>query len=493
MTSSQGTEYYLKSMNGIKSFDDGSGTVIEDDTITVANLTSNFISCETIENTGTFYSMAFSAGTLETSFISSATGNLRIGGDITTNTNISAGSIGATGSISAGSISAGSITATGSIGTTGNIGATGSISGGSLITNTITATTNTSNANLYSGSTGSVSLGGYGDILIGDKQTTGILYLGTTPSGRTSSVILGASTCNTQSRGPIVGNLGVKTATIQPIVNSNACNIYTDCTADTKIGGVGTIFVGQTKSSGFIAMGGGCQTIMNGELICHQNLTLDNSTAVNVVSTAAAPVNLFNTVTTGTINFGTALTTGLLNIGKFILGDQSIQALVNSTTTNLFTNLTNLLVIGGLCNILLGSSSAGRTTQIQGETLRLGQSTGTTTIFGNFISGSSKIFGYNRYLNFGASNNINGVDVDLELYILYTGSAAATFTLPNLNVNQLIGQVIRFKNGKTAGTLTIAAYPGQFIYTNTNVTFINVPVLGTATLLCPVGTGWVQF
>ena len=38
MTSSQGTEYYLKSMNGIKSFDDGSGTVIEDDSITVANI-----------------------------------------------------------------------------------------------------------------------------------------------------------------------------------------------------------------------------------------------------------------------------------------------------------------------------------------------------------------------------------------------------------------------------------------------------------------------
>ena len=43
MTSSQGTEYYLKSMNGIKSFDDGSGTVIEDDSITVANLTSHLL------------------------------------------------------------------------------------------------------------------------------------------------------------------------------------------------------------------------------------------------------------------------------------------------------------------------------------------------------------------------------------------------------------------------------------------------------------------
>ena len=125
--------------------------------------------------------------------------------------------------------------------------------------------------------------------------------------------------------------------------------------------------------------------------------------------------------------------------------------------------------------------------------MRIGQATGTTTINGKISFGTSKIFSYNRYLTFGASNNINGVDVDLNLYILYTGSNAATFTLPNLAVYQLVGQVIRFKNGKTAGTLTISAFAGQFIYTNTNVTSITVPVLGTATLLCPVGTGWVQF
>ena len=42
MSNSTGAEYYLKSMNGIKSFDDGSGTVIEDDTITCAT-----INCQT--------------------------------------------------------------------------------------------------------------------------------------------------------------------------------------------------------------------------------------------------------------------------------------------------------------------------------------------------------------------------------------------------------------------------------------------------------------
>ena len=147
MTSSQGTEYYLKSMNGIKSFDDGSGTVIEDDSITVANLTSSFISCETFENTGTFYTLEFSANTVSTSYINSALGNLTVSGDITTSGTIYAG----------------------------NLGITGPMSAGSLTTNTITATSSTSNVNLYSGSTGSVSLGGYGDIIIGDKQKTNIL------------------------------------------------------------------------------------------------------------------------------------------------------------------------------------------------------------------------------------------------------------------------------------------------------------------------------
>ena len=48
MSSSNGTEYYLKSMNGIKSFDDGSGTVIEDDSITI-----NTIECTGNINTDT--------------------------------------------------------------------------------------------------------------------------------------------------------------------------------------------------------------------------------------------------------------------------------------------------------------------------------------------------------------------------------------------------------------------------------------------------------
>ena len=72
MNSSQGTEYYLKSMNGIKAFDDGSGTVIEDDSITV-----NTIDCEII-NTSEFNTDTFNINTLTTNSILSLTGNLSV-------------------------------------------------------------------------------------------------------------------------------------------------------------------------------------------------------------------------------------------------------------------------------------------------------------------------------------------------------------------------------------------------------------------------------
>ena len=78
MSSSNGTEYYLKSMNGIKVFDDGSGTVIEDDTITVATIT-----CEKI-NADEFNTDTFNIEVLNTTSINSLTGNLTVDCNLTT-------------------------------------------------------------------------------------------------------------------------------------------------------------------------------------------------------------------------------------------------------------------------------------------------------------------------------------------------------------------------------------------------------------------------
>ena len=78
MSSSNGTEYYLKSMNGIKVFDDGSGTVIEDDTITVKT-----IDCEVI-NAGSFTTDTFNIEVLNTTSIKSLTGNITVDCNLTT-------------------------------------------------------------------------------------------------------------------------------------------------------------------------------------------------------------------------------------------------------------------------------------------------------------------------------------------------------------------------------------------------------------------------
>jgi hypothetical protein len=42
-----------------------------------------------------------------------------------------------------------------------------------------------------------------GSISVGGAQTTGALFLGTTPTGRSGPVVIGATGCNTESRGPM--------------------------------------------------------------------------------------------------------------------------------------------------------------------------------------------------------------------------------------------------------------------------------------------------
>ena len=244
MNSSQGTEYYLKSMNGIKAFDDGSGTVIEDDSIVV-----NTISCVTID-TDTINASSFNVSTLTTNTIQSSNEFDNIN---------------------------------------------------------LFNTTTTGNMNFYNG------------------ITSGILYIG-------KFIFNGQN--------------------IEPLVNSNTCNIFTNCTADTKFGGTGTIFIGQAKTSGFIAMGGGCQTIMNGQLICHQTLNLDNATSVNITSSAGVPVNLFNTAS--------AIQIGTVSCITELRGSIKTTAIDSITPTNEFNFLTN-----HTANINIGK--VGYNTLIKGD------------------------------------------------------------------------------------------------------------------------------
>ena len=82
MSSSNGTEYYLKSMNGIKSFDDGSGTVIEDDSITINTIecTGN-INTDTISSTGSISTTQILCNNFQGTGLSGAGTDMRIGND----------------------------------------------------------------------------------------------------------------------------------------------------------------------------------------------------------------------------------------------------------------------------------------------------------------------------------------------------------------------------------------------------------------------------
>ena len=179
-----------------------------------------------------------------------------------------------------------------------------------------------------------------------------------------------------------IGNLGTSTIrkikivgqNINPVVNSNECNIFTTSTADTNFGGTGTIFVGRNKTSGFIAMGGGCETIMNGQLTCNSNIGLGNSTSTQIYANSGTGSftlrsdNTMNCIGAGVSKFGS------WNNGNVELGTQSYS---------------NVIIGAG------GSGSNARTTTIKGS----------ISVTGNGGS-ATNLWGVSRYVNFAASNTI---------------------------------------------------------------------------------------
>jgi hypothetical protein len=81
MSSSTGSQYYTKSMNGVISFDDGNGTTIEDDAIITGDIT-----CTTLTATSNI-----NTSTINTDFINSNTnGYVQCLSDITFNGQVSA-------------------------------------------------------------------------------------------------------------------------------------------------------------------------------------------------------------------------------------------------------------------------------------------------------------------------------------------------------------------------------------------------------------------
>jgi hypothetical protein len=283
-------------MNGIKAFDDGSGTVIEDDSITVKTIT-----CETID-TDTFNATTFSASTLNATTITSdyatilnnitaqniivndglvgintTTDNLTANNETTLHNNTTADILTITNYIKTSKIIPPSLISDIQFfyNTTlpilfGQFKFTAQALQPSLTNTDVSFCTDlASTATLNLGNTGILKLGNIikvqgtqifggaindsmslfstqtgGQVLIGNSLTTGSVYIGNALTS-TGTVFIGNLGTSTIGKIKIIGQ------NINPVVNSNECNIFTTSTGDTKFGGTGTIFIGQNKKSIF--------------------------------------------------------------------------------------------------------------------------------------------------------------------------------------------------------------------------------------------------
>jgi hypothetical protein len=426
MSSSNGTEYYLKSMNGIKAFDDGSGTVIEDDTITVKT-----IDCEMI-TADSFFTDSFNLELLNTTSILSITGNLTVDCDLTTTgttyTDTISSQTGATGTIaiigdlqaiklksdyievssnisclncsadytlncitlqadyvnvsSLGNISAntlispsGTLTIDGNIGATGSIETTGTIYAGCLDTNSITSSSPILN---FGSSIGTSQIVYASEInttvlnsnlstdnisLYGDI-TTGALSLG---AGQTSGILS-------------LGTALDRTGEIQ--IGATGCN--------TVIRGPTHITSGKLTANGGIDTSG---TITTSDLIVNNVIKTSKIQPPSLISQieffkdTTLPLfftkfkfentNITSTATSDIINLFTNLTSGAVNMcSNLIFKASSIASSGVGNIISLFNNLTT-----GTLNI-----GAGMTT----GTLNIGNTTsGTNNAQGNIIMGNA--------------------------------------------------------------------------------------------------------
>ena len=130
-------------------------------------------------------------------------------------------------------------------------------------------------------------------MIICDQQTTGILYLGTTPSGRTGSVVIGATTCITQSRGPIEALSGFNNGVT---VNS---------------GGLTVTSGGVTVTAGGISLGTTPPTLTLNSLGYYYNFPLLTVTGITTTGQRYSPIaNLI----TGPNQFNSGVYEAVINV-----------------------------------------------------------------------------------------------------------------------------------------------------------------------------------
>jgi hypothetical protein len=193
----------------------------------------------------------------------------------------------------------------------------------------------------------------------------------------------------------------------------------------------GEIQIGSGLTTGAISLG---NSITTGQINTCGNLIFKAS---SIVSTGINnTINLFNNLTTGTLNIGGL---GNVKVGNvFTFKSADITSSGTNDTINLFNNITT-----GIVNFCYGLTSSG--------TLQLG--------VGKIRHGATNYYGYSRFL-YTTTNATIQVPIDINYYVVVGGATATSITLPTYITNQLI--VIR--STKSAGVnVTVNAAAGQSI------------------------------
>ena len=414
MSSSNGTEYYLKSMNGIKSFDDGSGTVIEDDSITIA----------TIECTGNTNTKSITAVSMECT------------GDITCDDNITASSI-----------------------TTATIG--NSVSEMS-ITSDIYSTKQIRIPKILCNNFQGLGTGGVGnDIIIGNDNTqTSAVYI-----GKEEQTILGT----------VYPAIPPKTKCI-PTSNFDICNkLYVDnATSGTNILSLSNTFTGATNTFNNTIE---CNTIQKEPNTTLEDVYLYDTLQTNNkirIATAGTTVNYINI---GSIYSGILLcncfavenlkisaqsatnnfemfspTTGTITFNKFKFLGQTIEPAVPATGTSFLTTSTATINIGGNGSINIGGTGKlrlGDSILIQGKALDSILATDTINAFSTLNTGTLNLCNglTSGILNIGTSLGSSGTIKMCSNLIFKNGSIASS----------AVNNTISLFNNITTGTVNMCS------------------------------------
>ena len=451
MSNSTGSEYYLKSMNGIKSFDDGSGTVIEDDTITCTT-----INCQT-----------FSADYLNA--LNNITGLNVVAEDTVYSLNIQTDNI----------------TAENEVVLKGTTQVSDLIINNTCKVAQIIPPSFISDVRFWKDMTIPIYFGKFifsnYDILASDiTQPVNLFTNGTSTltigQGSLTAITIGHMVFNAnsiQTTDPS-SNLSIFTDSTAPRISvgkyrlqgySFGPNLNTNCTLYTFLTSGGLTF---GPSKGLLTMPT-TNIISLGPDIKIQTTSL-YSNAVDSV------INLFNNITTGTINLGNSLTsTGTLNMGGvgnvkvgnvFTFKSENIISSGINDTINLFNNITTGTI--NFCNSL---------------------TTGILQIRGRFRHATTNVIGYSRFLEIASTNTIP-TPIDIQYYVYVRGTQSTSLTLPSY----IEGQLITIRNAKLNGNaiLTVQCPGNQYVITGPGVqnNSFTMSYYSCYTLFCD-GSKWI--